>query len=151
MKWYNSFKTTWYRLNTKISDKSVYCFLHNYTFLQNKKPNIETSYIPVIIILFHSILLPSNIQNLVKVNTPPPLPTYDSFRFRSDYGGVASGPVGFELRSGCSALQTMVMFGRKSASYCTHSAATAANWSNTTCLSAWNLFRMFGWKKSIKP
>lgn len=36
------------------------------------------------------------------------------------------GPAGFEFISGCKAFTTIVMFGLKSASYCTHSAATAA-------------------------
>lgn len=40
----------------------------------------------------------------------------------------ASGPAGFELSSGWRAFTTMVMFGRKSASYWTHNAATAASW-----------------------
>lgn len=37
-----------------------------------------------------------------------------------------SGPAGFEFKSGCKALTTIVIFGRKSASYWTQSAATAA-------------------------
>lgn len=39
-----------------------------------------------------------------------------------------SEPAGFELRSGCRALTTIVIFGLKSASYWTQSAATAAIW-----------------------
>lgn len=39
-----------------------------------------------------------------------------------------SWPAGFEFRSGCRALTTIVMFGRKSASYWTQSAATAPIW-----------------------
>jgi hypothetical protein len=36
--------------------------------------------------------------------------------------------VGLTVRRGCSAFTTMLMLGRKSASYCTHRAATAAIW-----------------------
>jgi len=42
--------------------------------------------------------------------------------------GFCSEPAGLELRSGWRALTTIVMFGLKSASYCTQSAATAANY-----------------------
>jgi len=45
---------------------------------------------------------------------------------------LESGPAGFALRSGWRAFTTIVMFGRKSASYCTHSAATAANYISTS-------------------
>ena len=41
---------------------------------------------------------------------------------------LESGPAGFGLRSGWRAFTTMVMFGLKSASYWTQSAATAAIW-----------------------
>jgi hypothetical protein len=44
------------------------------------------------------------------------------------WGTAAGGPAGFALRRGWIAFTTMVMFGRKSDSYWTHSAATAANW-----------------------
>lgn len=39
----------------------------------------------------------------------------------------AGGGAGETFRSGCSALTTMLIFGLNSASYCTQSAATAAN------------------------
>lgn len=47
---------------------------------------------------------------------------------RSQYQALESGPACFALRSGWRALTTMVMFGLKSASYWTQSAATAANY-----------------------
>jgi hypothetical protein len=40
--------------------------------------------------------------------------------------------VGLTVSRGCSAFTTMLMFGRKSASYCTHRAATAA-----ICITQW--------------
>lgn len=40
--------------------------------------------------------------------------------------GVSPAGPGRAFKRGCRALTTMLMFGRKSASYCTHKAATAA-------------------------
>lgn len=41
--------------------------------------------------------------------------------------GFSLGAPDLAVRSGCKAFTTMLMFGRKSASYCTHRAATAAS------------------------
>ena len=55
-------------------------------------------------------------------------PDYYCFLGQILYHACESAAAGFTLRRGWRALTTIVMFGRKSASYWTQSAATAASW-----------------------